>query len=130
MPVGGKLKLKGGEALPKPGGVKKRKKKPAAEGKELALAAVEDAKAAGGDANGEEAAAPKRTAEGVFLEPNPAEDRRTEAEKKLEAHFEKYEKERAKKEAAKSHREKIKELNEKLANQTEHFDLFRISYTA
>ena len=78
----------------------------------------------------------------------------------MDAHFAKYEEERAKKAAGKSHRERIKvrvgwgaawrviyavrrrlklvlarvpdpqDLNEKLANLTEHHDLFRISYTA
>lgn len=72
------------------------------------------------------------TADGVVLDPAadaPA-DRRTDAEKRAEAHMLKYEEARAKKAAAKSHQQRIKELNEKLASMTEHNDLFRISYTA
>lgn len=46
-----------------------------------------------------------------MLDPAAQADRRTEAEKKAEAHFLKYEAERAKKSASKSHRERIKELN-------------------
>lgn len=133
MPVGGKLKFKGGKEPPRAGGIKKKKKKDkvAADGsKELVVT-----EAAGGE-NGMSAAdagkvEPKRTADGVVLaQPDPTADRRTEAEKKLDAHFSKYEAERAKKEAGKSHRDKIRDLNEKLASMTEHYDLFRVSYTA
>lgn len=46
-----------------------------------------------------------------MLDPAAQADRRTEAEKRAEAHFLRYEEERAKKAAAKSHRERIKELN-------------------
>lgn len=56
-------------------------------------------------------------------------DTRTEAEKRFEAHAEKYEMQRVKKLASKSHREKIKELNEKLATMTEHQDIPRVSYS-
>jgi protein FAM32A len=41
----------------------------------------------------------------------------------------KYERERAKKAASKSHRQRIEELNSKLANLTEHHDLPKISYS-
>lgn len=44
------------------------------------------------------------TREGVVLDPAAVEDRRTEAEKKADAHFLKYEEQRARKAAAKSHR--------------------------
>ena len=57
-------------------------------------------------------------------------DRRTDAEKRAEAHMLQYEELRLKKAAGKSHQEKIKEFNEKLAAMTEHNDIFRISYTA
>ena len=46
-----------------------------------------------------------------MLDPAAVQDRRTEAEKRAEAHFLKYEEQRARKSAAKSHRERIKELN-------------------
>lgn len=51
--------------------------------------------------------------------PPPAEDRRTEAEKKAEAHAARHEEARIRKMAAKSHRERIAELNEKLSTLTE-----------
>jgi hypothetical protein len=61
----------------------------------------------------------KATREGAVLDPSAVTDRRTEAEKKADEHFLKSEEMRARKAAAKSHRERIKELNEKLANLTE-----------
>lgn len=149
--VGGKLKLKGGvDPTQLKGGVKKKKKKkdkrkeeeealavvPADGGAEGATEAA--AAGEGGDQQQQDApggsklppGAVKVTREGVVLDPSAVEDRRTEAEKRADAHFLKYEEQRARKAAAKSHRERIKELNEKLATLTEHHDLFRISYTA
>jgi protein FAM32A len=118
--VGGRLKLKGVE--PVKGGKKKkgRKEKRAGEGEELALAAAAD---------GSEAAA--AAAGGGSGAPAPAAvDRRTEAEKRHDAVLATREDARAAKVAAKSHRERIREMNERLASETEHFDLFRTSYTA
>lgn len=51
--------------------------------------------------------------------PPPVEDRRTEAEKRAEAHAARHEEARIRKMAAKSHRERVAELNEKLATLTE-----------
>lgn len=113
--VGGKLKLKGSSDLP---GVKKKKKKSkqATDTKESceAPATTDD----GGAGTSTQQAAPAAV-----------EDRRTEAEKRFESHLLKYEEQRLKKAASKSHRERVKDLNEKLANSTEHFDLPRISHT-
>ncbi|PSC71518.1 Conserved alpha-helical (ISS) [Micractinium conductrix] len=151
--VGGKLKLKGGvDPSQLKGGVKKRKKskskgkeEAAGGGNELAVVPTDGGDAPvggeGGDAQqqaGTSAAggaalppgAVEVTREGVVLDPSLVEDRRTEAEKKAEAHFLKYQDARARKDAAKSHRERIKDLNDKLATLTEHHDIFRISYTA
>ncbi|KAI3436809.1 hypothetical protein D9Q98_006219 [Chlorella vulgaris] len=132
--VGGKLKLKGGVDVSKlkGGGVKKRKKKAAADAQ--ALVPVDgdeqqgtDGAAAGGE--GDKQAAQQSSRDGVVLDPAAVTDRRTEAEKKADAHYLKYEEQRSKKAAALSHRDRIKELNDKLATLTEHHDLFRISYT-
>ncbi|KAL4457879.1 hypothetical protein ABPG75_012744 [Micractinium tetrahymenae] len=147
--VGGKLKLKGGvDPTQLKGGIKKKKKKD--KQKEEALAVVpadggaeQATEAAAGGEGGDQQqqqdapggsklppGAVKVTREGIVLDPSAVEDRRTEAEKKADAHFLKYEEQRARKAAAKSHRDRVKELNEKLATLTEHHDLFRISYTA
>ncbi|KAG7669464.1 hypothetical protein Ndes2526B_g05796 [Nannochloris sp. 'desiccata'] len=116
--VGGKLKLKGGSDL---SGVKKKKKK--SKHSNDILASATDNKdnselVTTGDAGG-----------GTSTQQPIVEDRRTEAEKRFEAHLMKTEEQRLKKAASKSHRERIKELNEKLASTTEHFDLPRISHT-
>ncbi|EFN58485.1 expressed protein [Chlorella variabilis] len=133
--VGGKLKLKGGVDVSQlKGGVKKKKKKSAAAADAQAIVpadgdqqAQQDAATAGGEGGDQQQHQGKVTKDGVVLDPSAVVDRRTEAEKKAEAHYLKYEEQRAKKAASKSHRERIKDLNEKLANLTE---IFRISYTA
>jgi protein FAM32A len=115
--TGGKLKLKGGSDLP---GVKKKKKKLKQATDLSVIAAI--------DNNKDDSEVP--TAEGTSTQqPHDVEDRRTDAEKRFEARLMKTEEQRLKKAASKSHRERIKELNEKLANTTEHFDLPRISHT-
>ncbi|KAL4424981.1 hypothetical protein ABPG77_002866 [Micractinium sp. CCAP 211/92] len=135
--VGGKLKLKGGlDPKQLKGGVKKKKKKdkrkeedalavvPADGGAEGATEAA--AAGEGGDQQQQDSpggsklppGAVKVTREGIVLDPNAVEDRRTEAEKRAEAHFLKYEEQRARKAASKSHRDRVKELNEKLATLT------------
>lgn len=127
--VGGKLKLKGGVDVSQlKGGVKKKKKKakssPAA-GQEQAIVAVEggegeqQAQQQQGGEGGDQAAQVGRSSEGVALDPEAVKDRRTAAEKKADEHFMKYEQQRARKLASKSHRERIKELNERLATETE-----------
>jgi protein FAM32A len=114
--TGGKLKLKGGADLP---GVKKKKKKKDKDTQKAVEAALE------GEAAQEGAPA---ASDGTATAP-PPEDRRTEAEKRFEAHLAKYEDQRLKKAASKSHRERVKEMNEKLATLTEHHDVPRISYS-
>ncbi len=114
--VGGKLKLKGGADLP---GVKKKKKK-TKQATDIVVTDTNDGKNELEDGG----AAGTSTAQQPIVE-----DRRTDAEKRFEAHLMKTEEQRLKKAASKSHRERIKELNEKLANTTEHFDLPRISHT-
>ena len=117
--TGGKLKLKGGADLP---GVKKKKKKSKQATDLIATDTNND------DGKNELAATDEQAGAGTSTQ-NPAVDRRTDAEKRFEAHLLKTEQQRLKKAASKSHRERIKELNEKLANTTEHFDLPRISHT-
>ena len=69
------------------------------------------------------------TKDGVVLDPSAVADRRTAAEKRAEEHFLKYEEVRNRKAAAMSHRERIRDLNEKLSNLTEHNAIFNVSYT-
>ena len=113
--TGGKLRLKGGEAIKPAGGVKKKKKS--------SSALVESAP--GESPKGE--AQPVKAKDGYFLDPNemPA-DRRTEAEKKHEARMSKLEEEQLKKVAEKSHRDRVKDFNEKLAQLSEHHDIPKV----
>lgn len=123
--VGGKLKLKGGTDLP---GVKKKKKKK--QPTEILAAESNGEKETAAEGAAKEAARQSEGGSGSAAAPAPAaEDRRTEAEKRFEAHLAKFEDARLKKAAAKSHRERVKEMNEKLSTLTEHHDLPRISYS-
>ena len=111
--TGGKLKLKGGVdgSLLLKKKKKKKKKEPSTSVPEVP---TEDDPTARSDA---------------MDNASKTKDTRTEAEKRRDAHMMKYERERAKKAASKSHRQRIEELNSKLANLTEHHDLPKISYS-
>jgi protein FAM32A len=116
--TGGKLKLKGTAGVVK----KKKKKKTATDTEETHLAVAQDG-AAPADGAAEQLDAGGSAPAAV------EEDRRTEAEKRHDAALRKLEETRLKKAAVKSHRERIKELNDKLATLTEHHDIPRISYS-
>lgn len=104
--TGGALKLKGGVAPIKS---KKKKKK----SNQIILKADSEAERA--HEQGKEDGKAASSSGG----PPVPEDRRTEAEKKAENHMLKYEEARLRKAAAKSHRERVTEMNQKLANMTE-----------
>lgn len=110
--TGGKLTLKGGVDPLKIQKKKKKKKKEKRKQDTHLDAALESV----------DLVPPKEDATAV-------KDTRTEAEKRRDAHMVKYEQERAKKAAAKSHRQRIEEFNTKLATLTEHHDIPKISYS-
>lgn len=69
----------------------------------------------------------QETAEGAALEPlPPGADRRTAAEKQYEEHAAKQEAERIRKQAAKSHRERVTQFNDYLSNLSEHHDIPKV----
>lgn len=111
--MGGPLKIKGG--MPFPVGVKKKKKKDKGDaGGSSALVRADSA---------EEQAKPdakediKAITRGQKIEqPSEQEDRRTEAEKRFEQAQIELEKKRLAKMAGKSHRDRVKEFNDYLAN--------------
>ena len=107
MDRGGKLNLKGGNDSR---GLSKKKKK-----KKKSLDAVEAGSfsAPGGDEAGG-SPSPR------FL------DTRTDAQKRFEETRKKREEELIKKKAAKTHREKIEELNKQLSTMPEHYDIPRV----
>ena len=132
MFTGGKLSFKGGVG---PAVKKKSKKKSKSKSKKKADAEKVD----GGVVATDAAEAPQAAAEApdalVLLQqhekqqPVDAADTRTDAEKRREAHMAKYEKERAKKAASKSHRERIAEMNKYLEGLSEHHDIPKTSYS-
>ncbi len=120
------MKLKGGDSLP---GVKKRKKKNSAsitipqDGKEDTRIAIE------GSSDASKSEDLRRVLHGFDLpSPGENEDRRTAHEKKYDAHMRKLEEERLRSMATKSHRERIKEFNDKLANLSEHHDIPKVEF--
>ena len=139
MFTGGKLSFKGGVG---PAVKKKSKKKSKSKSKKKADAEKVD----GGVVATDAAEAPQAAAEApqaaaeapdalVLLQqhekqqPVDAADTRTDAEMRREAHMAKYEKERAKKAASKSHRERIAEMNKYLEGLSEHHDIPKTSYS-
>lgn len=121
--VGGKLKLKGGEPLKTAGGVKKKKKH---DDKALTSPSGAPVQDPNEGENDERAEKTRKAIHGYELDPNVVEDRRTEAEKRFEARFRKVEEQMCKKAAAKSHRERVKEFNEYLAQLSEHHDIPKV----
>ncbi|EFJ48610.1 hypothetical protein VOLCADRAFT_104664 [Volvox carteri f. nagariensis] len=121
--VGGKLKLKGGESLRAAGGVKKKKR---SEDKALTAAGAPEQDPGQGAKEENDSQKTLKAIRGYELDPNTVEDRRTEAEKRYEARFRKVEEQMCKKAAAKSHRERVKEFNEYLAQLSEHHDIPKV----
>lgn len=107
---GGKLKLKGGLTV-KSGKIvktKKRKKKQT------------------GDLDHHPGGSEEKLEGTQVSTPTGDEDRRTKAEKKFEEKMIKREKHHSKTQVLKSHREKVKEFNEYLAQLTEHHDIPKV----
>ncbi|KAI5080076.1 hypothetical protein GOP47_0005555 [Adiantum capillus-veneris] len=128
--VGGKLKLKGKALNVQSGGMKK-KRKDKSHLKQLPVITNEEAYAAAADgADAETALQPK----GTVGEPEGedsvhgaiVEDHRTAAEKRYHEQKLKLEAKRLAKVASKSHRERIEEFNQYLANLSEHYDIPKV----
>jgi pyruvate/2-oxoglutarate dehydrogenase complex dihydrolipoamide acyltransferase (E2) component len=132
--VGGKLQLKG-KALDVKGGLKKKKRKRESHQQQLMLL-----KAAGKEGNKDAEGASHGTLEeesreGVAAEEEEQEresqlaareDHRTPAEKKYHEQKEKLELRRLAKVASKSHRQRVEEFNQYLANLSEHYDIPKV----
>ena len=129
--TGGKLKLKGGLGV-KSGATKKKSKRQKA--KKVVQVDVDDEdpkveheeEGLGGDDLVPDDA-PKETPEGYHLPPrSEGEDRRTQAERKYDEWLKRREETQVKVLAKKSHRARIREFNEYLANLTEHHDIPKV----
>lgn len=120
MFTGGKLSFKGGvgPAVKKKGKKKSKKKIHAAEATEAAEGVEKDDHVEAPDAVKQQG-----------QKQDDAADTRTEAEKRRETHMAKYEQERAKKAASKSHRQRIAEMNKYLEGLSEHHDIPKTSYS-
>lgn len=117
------MKLKGGSPLQ--GIVKKKKKKSDASGSAVALARSDSTTEEQAKADADKDI--KTITRGYELKQlSEQDDRRTEAEKRFEAKQIQLEKDRLKKLAGKSHRDRVKDFNDKLANLSEHHDIPRI----
>ncbi|QDZ23556.1 hypothetical protein HOP50_10g60950 [Chloropicon primus] len=114
--VGGKLKLKGVGDV---GVVRKKKKKKKKKGKG---SKNEEAVVGSGQQDGGE----RETTLGYAIRDEGPADRRTTAEKKFEQKLAKREEEEIAKAAKMTHRERVKEFNEKLANLSEHYDIPKV----
>ncbi len=110
--TGGKLNLKGGAPLPGVEKKKKRKKADKGEHAATALALVEDEE--GAAAGGSKAARP------------PPPDTRTDAQRRHDEAMAAREAARIRELAAKSHRERVAEFNDKLAAMSEHHDIPKV----
>ena len=135
MFTGGKLSFKGGVGpAVKKKSKSKSKKKADAEKVDGGVVATDAAEAPQAAAEAPQAAAEAPDALVLLQQhekqqPVDAADTRTDAEKRREAHMAKYEKERAKKAASKSHRERIAEMNKYLEGLSEHHDIPKTSYS-
>ena len=128
MFTGGKLSFKGGVGpAVKKKSKSKSKKKADAEKVDVGVVATDAAEAPQAAAEAPDALVLLQQHE--KQQPVDAADTRTDAEKRREAHMAKYEKERAKKAASKSHRERIAEMNKYLEGLSEHHDIPKTSYS-
>lgn len=129
--VGGKLKLKGKALDVKVGGVKK-KKKPKKNQDQISLELENEHPAGGSAASGEMASdaneeeideANKSTEDGKVPHYDdhltPAEKRYIEQKERIDVH-------RLAKKANKSHRDRIQDFNQYLANMSEHYDIPKV----
>ncbi|KAL2641939.1 hypothetical protein R1flu_009526 [Riccia fluitans] len=132
--IGGKLKLKGKALDVKGGGMKKKKKKKSNDYFEQALLQLKekgeseqgsnaDVNNKGSSVNGDEEVQGEGGNERQLA---TYEDHRTPAEKKYDEQNMMLETRRLAKVASKSHRQKIEEFNQYLANLSEHYDIPKV----
>ena len=119
--VGGKLNLKGG--LP---GVDKKQKKKKKKDKDNGKAAVEEGALALVAGEEEEARGGGGGSDAAATAPSPPLDNRTDAQKRHDAALAAREAARIRDLAAKSHRERVAEFNDKLAAMSEHHDIPKV----
>lgn len=124
--VGGKLKLKGKALDVKSGGIKKKKKEQKHYEQNLAMVEIPKSSTGTNDSESE----PKLTSEaedgGTEAQQSVYEDHRTAAEKKYEEQRDQLDVRRLARLATKSHRQRIEDFNQYLANLSEHYDIPKV----
>ncbi|XP_010537740.1 PREDICTED: protein FAM32A [Tarenaya hassleriana] len=126
--VGGKLKLKGKALDVRAGGVKKKKKQKKHEeqsGKKLSERELLEGEGAGAsdEANEEEETVDKSAGDD---KPLHCDDQLTPAERRYIEQRQKLDVNKLAKEANKSHRDRIQDFNQYLANMSEHYDIPKV----
>ncbi|KAH9667885.1 7-dehydrocholesterol reductase [Citrus sinensis] len=126
--VGGKLKLKGKALDVKAGGMKKKKKHK--KNHDQIAQVIEDDLSAGGStevlADPDEKETNDATKEIGEEKPAPYDDNLTPAERRYIEQRQKLDVNRLAKEANKSHRDRIQDFNQYLANMSEHYDIPKV----
>lgn len=126
--VGGKLKLKGKALDVKAGGTKKKKKHK--KNHDQIAQVIEDDLSAGGStevlADPDEKETNDATKEIGEEKPAPYDDNLTPAERRYIEQRQKLDVNRLAKEANKSHRDRIQDFNQYLANMSEHYDIPKV----
>lgn len=126
--VGGKLKLKGTALDVRAGGMKKKKKRRETQKELLMLKGQEETELEGNNSDTRSTEADpvsKKGDEGGERQQAP-EDHRTPAEKRYHEQKAKLEARRLTKVATKSHRQRVEEFNQYLANLSEHYDIPKV----
>ncbi|CAH8321359.1 unnamed protein product [Eruca vesicaria subsp. sativa] len=132
--IGGKLKLKGKALDVKAGGVKKKKKKnkekkqeeEALKITEHELIEGENAEALGKLIEGEDEEEGRSEKEDGKVQPDDDDDLLTPAERRYIEQKQRLDVQKLAKEANKSHRNRIEDFNQYLANMSEHYDIPKV----
>ena len=129
--VGGKLKLKGTALDVQSGNKKRKKKKDKLHLKQLLATITQETTSNVADngaesALGEEQRKHEDMGDDERLQHDDAEDHRTAAEKRYQEQKLQLDLQRLKKVAKKSHRERVGEFNQYLANLSEHYDIPKV----
>ncbi|XP_057827340.1 uncharacterized protein LOC131038805 [Cryptomeria japonica] len=124
--IGGKLKLKGKALDVKAGGIKKKKKQKNQYEHDLSVLKIEKSLGGTEDAVSD----PQMTGEaengGGEAQQSVYEDHRTPAEKRYDEQRDKLDVRRLARLANKSHRDRIEDFNQYLANLSEHYDIPKV----
>jgi len=124
--VGGKLKLKGKALDVKAGGIKKKKKEKKQYEQNLAMVEIPKSSTGTNDSESDLKLTSEPENGGNEAQQSVYEDHRTAAEKKYEEQRDQLDVRRLARLATKSHRQRIEDFNQYLANLSEHYDIPKV----